>query len=203
MRPSSTHVQITAELQSWAEQGLSHPSPSHLSWSAPIKIHNKRKKRLGQRVKGRKMMWMLSLCLSLPDTQDLVQGGKEERRGPRRCSLGREVELWADPVGRRSSQGTGCLRLGLPHHQQPQTHSCLGPQKRTCSISTEAAARPQVSCSVDLGQSRRLRWPLWGMETTHRFDKNGSVTVSAPAPTLGPEEPVGGILKPACPPTKW
>lgn len=86
--------------------------------------------------------------LSLPATQDLVQGGKEGRRGPRRCSLGRVVELWADPVGRRSSQGTGCLRLGLPHHQQPQTHSCLDPQKRTCSIPPQKQLRGLKSAAL-------------------------------------------------------
>lgn len=95
-------------------------------------------------------MWMLGFCLSLPPTQDLVQGRKEERRALGGCNLGREAELWADPVGRRSSHS---LCLGLPHTQQPQTHSRLDPQMLP---STEAAAQPQASCSADLGQSHRL-----------------------------------------------
>lgn len=83
-------------------------------------------------------MWMLGFCLSLPLPKTSCREGRRREGALGGCNLGREVELWADPVGRRSSHS---ICLGLPHPQQPQTPSCLDPQMRPCSIPPQKQLR--------------------------------------------------------------
>lgn len=121
-------------------------------------------------------------------TQDLAQGGEEESRGPRLLQSGQGVELWADPVGKRSSWGTGCFCLGLFHHEQPQIHSCLpgcpaegvgsiSPQKQLCSLEPATLkARGKATGSDSL----RRAWKLH----TSLIKKNGSVNAPAPGATF-------------------
>ena len=92
--------------------GRQAPTPrarGHPSWSDPIKIHDKGKKRVGQRVKGRKMMLRQAFVCSSPRTRS-----REDKRGPGALfsGAGGSRAQWGGSVGRREASGTHRICLG-------------------------------------------------------------------------------------------
>lgn len=102
---------------------------------------------------------MASGPLFVPPSSPQTSCREERRReGALGCfDLGREVELWVDPVEKQSSPRHRLLLPGpAPPPAVSNTQLPRSPDEDVLHPSTEAAVQPQASHSEDLGQGHRL-----------------------------------------------
>lgn len=184
--------------------GRQAPAPrarGHPSWSDPIKIHYKGKKRVGQRVKGRKMMLRQAFVCSSPRTRS-----REDKRGPGALfsGAGGSQAQWGDSVGRREASGTH--RLGpappvlafVPSDTTAASHpdACQRRHRPPHPPPPTPPPRPGSSSSgpADLGQRGGLQLHLGCRKTILGLAK--MELWNFPAPEAGSQLLLGALKSP-------
>lgn len=175
--------------------GRQAPAPrarGHPSWSDPIKIHYKGKKRVGQRVKGRKRMQRQAFVCSSPRTRS-----REDKRGPGALfsGAGGSRAQWGGSVGRREASGTHRLGPAPPMLALAPSDTTAASHPDACQ---RAAPHPRPGSSssgpADLGQRGRLQLHLGCRKTTQGLAK--MELWNFPAPEAGSQHLLGALKSP-------